>query len=650
MRRSRPSGRSSDHERVSGCALADAARVGQHAGMSFRTALLTGLLAGGVLAQSPDPLLARLPADASNVLIVRDVLPHVEALLRSPQVRELLDATGELQEEQFGMRFDPAALQQQLNLVRGFVPLSAGFGMSTASVERFVVTARTMLLAGLLMAAQPARGVPAELLEAVRTEAARALAVVAEPDLLAWITLRDPRLAESWFDAAVEALQPMAEDPGLELTVEDSVLTVRVAPMTVGGGRVHELLTKLGVAIPADFAPRWTAQLRQDGGDLTLRVGKPAAGPLAPATFGRVWTGTRDELAAMRFDMTSLVEMLETDLVHVENLAEYGAKLQQFAMRVSALLTQIEELAVPTTGSVRVGDGLQFVQEGDLGGDVAELVPAPPLELVRCLRPDEGPFSLVAVPLDQVVMYSMEEGVARAARRGDVPPVLTALQQFFAGEDSAVFASGCAFVSRAAAFRGAAGWQHGPMPFAAGAVLGVLDEGEDAAAFVRELSLVVGEVLDLDGPLTTAKDLGLGVPTQALRLELLPAPFGVGVDADWAPHWFQVGAVLVVSTDVGLSRDLLQRLRGEAAPTLPPGRLVSWSLWRGSHLAAAFAGLMRWLEVTGQAKGDPGLLRTFTTVCDLAGRLLDRFEWITDLDGNVLRQRLDVRLVPAAKK
>jgi hypothetical protein len=147
-----------------------------------------------------------------------------------------------------------------------------------------------------------------------------------------------------------------------------------------------------------------------------------------------------------------------------------------------------------------------------------------------------------------------------------------------------------------------------------------------------------------------ARRLGLGMPAQALRLELLPAPFGVGVDADWAPHWFQVGSVLVLSTDVGLSRDLLQRLRGEAAPTLPPGRLVSWSQWRGSHLAAIFAGILRWLEATGHAKGDSGMLRTFSTVCDLGGRLLDRFEWIADLDGTVLRERLDVRLAQPAKK
>jgi hypothetical protein len=56
------------------------------------------------------------------------------------------------------------------------------------------------------------------------------------------------------------------------------------------------------------------------------------------------------------------------------------------------------------------------------------------------------------------------------------------------------------------------------MPFAAGALLGVLDEGEDATAFVRELSLRIGKALDLDGPLTTAQDLGLGMPAQALRL------------------------------------------------------------------------------------------------------------------------------------
>lgn len=626
----------------------------QHARMKDRwialaAALTFAGLAARTPAQEPDSALARLPADATTVLVVRDVLPPLEKLLTSPAVADLLKATGDLQQEAFGLRLDAAGLIQQINLFRNFVPVSAGFGMSDTSRDALVAIVRAVLQTTLLLQSRQVEGVPEPWTEQLHDELADALAAVREPSLVAWLVLRDERTAEQWFDAAVEAVQPLARDEAIEVTVVDATLTLKLDVQRLQGQRLGKLLAASGAPVPKEFALRLTVQLVQEGPELRLRVGAPSPGPLAKERMGPLWSEDPAQVFSSRIDLVALAEALATDVEYAKALASVGegqsSALAMLTARLEAAALGMDRLTMVAEGSIRIDDGVRFVTESDLGGDPGDLdeLFVLPERLLRCVRAEEGPLQVSAGTLDLQLLGLVEQYIERAGRRSLPQLDMAGLHEFLLGEASAVFDVGTAFVSRAASFRGAPGWTKGAMPFAAFAVLGMLGEGEDGQGFLRELGLLIGDVVDADGVLWEPKDLGLGVPTQALRLALLPAPFGEGVDADFAPHWLVCDGVLVFSTDVGLSRDLIGRLRGATPAALPAGRhLVDWQSWRSDHLAAALTGCSRWLEAMGTMR-DIDLLRQWMPLVTAGVRALDHFEWITELDGTRVRERFDLR-------
>ena len=627
--------------------------------IALAAALTFAGLATGAPAQEPDPALARLPADATTVLVVRDVLPPLEKLLASPAVADLLKATADLQQEAFGLRFDAAGLVQQINLFRNYVPVSAGFGMSDASRDALVAIVRAGVQTALLLQRRQVEGVPEPWTEQVHDELADALAAVREPSMVAWLVLRDERTAEQWFDAAVEAVQPLDRDEAIEVVVVDATMTLKLDVLRLQGQRLGKLLEASGAPTPHEFGLRVTVQLVQEGPELRLRVGAPSAGPLAKERMGPLWSEDPAQVLSSRLDLVALAEGLATDAEYAKSLASVdgGASfaLATLAAQLEAAALQMDQLAMVNEGAIRIDDGVRFVTEAELGEDLVDFADFDeqfvlPDRLLRCVRAEEGPLQVNAATLDLQLLALVEQYLERAGRRGVPKLDVTALHEFLLGESSAVFGGGTAFVARAATFRGAPGWTKGAMPFAAFAVLGMLGEGEDGQGFLRELGLRVGDMLDVDGVLWEPKDLGLAVPTQALRLALLPSPFGEGIDADFAPHWLVCDGVLVFSTDVGLSRDLIGRLREQTPPAEPSGRnLVDWQSWRSDHMAAALAGFSRWLEALGTMR-DLELLQQWMPLITAGVRALDHFEWITELDGGRLRERFDLRFARRSGK
>ena len=627
--------------------------------IALAAALTFAGLATGAPAQEPDPALARLPADATTVLVVRDVLPPLEKLLASPAVADLLKATADLQQEAFGLRFDAAGLVQQINLFRNYVPVSAGFGMSDASRDALVAIVRAGVQTALLLQRRQVEGVPEPWTEQIHDELADALAAVREPSMVAWLVLRDERTAEQWFDAAVEAVQPLDRDEAIEVVVVDATMTLKLDVLRLQGQRLGKLLEASGAPTPHEFGLRVTVQLVQEGPELRLRVGAPSAGPLAKERMGPLWSEDPAQVLSSRLDLVALAEGLATDAEYAKSLASVdgGASfaLATLAAQLEAAALQMDQLAMVNEGAIRIDDGVRFVTEAELGEDLVDFADFDeqfvlPDRLLRCVRAEEGPLQVNAATLDLQLLALVEQYLERAGRRGVPKLDVTALHEFLLGESSAVFGGGTAFVARAATFRGAPGWTKGAMPFAAFAVLGMLGEGEDGQGFLRELGLRVGDMLDVDGVLWEPKDLGLAVPTQALRLALLPAPFGEGIDADFAPHWLVCDGVLVFSTDVGLSRDLIGRLREQTPPAEPSGRnLVDWQSWRSDHMAAALAGFSRWLEALGTMR-DLELLQQWMPLITAGVRALDHFEWITELDGGRLRERFDLRFARRSGK
>lgn len=598
-------------------------------------------VAAALPAQDPDPVLARLPANASNVLVVRDLLPPVEALLRTPQVVELLAATTELQERTFGTSFSAQGLRKQLQLVRDFVPVRAGLGVDAGSIDGMVELGRAALFATVLLAAGEKVEEARPALASMREQCQEALTKLRSPNGLVFAELRDERVAEAWFGRAVKLAASMGTDPAVDVVEADASLTVSFDMFALGNGRLRKQLAASGVELPPERTLPIVLRLEQRGAELVLRVGEPATGPLVASSLGQHWSTDPAQVLFSRIDLSALATAAADAEERVTAIAEHVSALQSHARMVQAFQLQSEEMATPVTGAVRIADGVAFVSDSDLGAD-AQHLEAPPARLLRCVRPDEGPFQVSSLPLPILASATLAEAKQRLARKGGSAALVDAL---FAGFDDAaaldVFGWGTVVVSRKAAFRSAPGWQGGPMPFASVAVLGVLEEGEDGEAFLRELLLRCGDAVDSDGPVCRQQDVGLGVPTQVLRLELLPAPFGAGVDADWSPHWFVVDGILVISSDVAWSKELIARLRGDGAVQLPAGRVVDWSMWQSDHLAATCEGLTKWFSVMAAAKP---FVEDFMAIAAAAIRAVDRFEWISELDGALLRTRLELRL------
>lgn len=607
--------------------------------------LLASFMALGAAASLPaqvsDPSLAQLPANASNVLVVRDMLPPVEALLRTPQVAELLLATADLQQRTLGRSFSGPELLKQLQLVRAFVPLRAAFGIDAASIDGLVELGRVGLLDTVLRVADRQEGVAASTLAVLRESCQSALTKLRPPSGVVVVELRDERLAESWLDSALELARSMAADPAITVAEADAAVTVRFDVFALDDGRLRKQLAASGVELPKDLTLPIDLHLEQRGGELSLRIGEPAAGPLAADSLGEQWRDDATQVLFSRFDLSAVAPALADEAARVRMLTEDVPSLQSFATKVAALQVQMEELALPSTGSVRLADGIDFVSESDLG-EGAEAFEAPPEGLLRCVRPDDGPFQVSSLPLPILLAAALAEVKQRLGRKGQSLDLLDALFEGFDDDEALeVFGWGAVMVSRKAAFRGAPGWQAGPLPFASVAVLGVLEDGADCDAFLRELMVRCGDAIGGDRPVFQERDVGLGVPTHLLRLDLMPAPFGPEVDADWSPHWFVVDDVLVLSTDVGWSRELIGRLRGESALQLPGGRVINWSLWQSEHLAACLEAVAQWVSVLGEAKP---FLADFMAVGAAAVRAIERFEWISELAGTKLRTRLELRL------
>lgn len=556
--------------------------------------------------QAPHPQLASLPADASNVLLIGDVLPHVDALLAAPALAKLLDDTQALQRQLFDSAISCRQLQAQLQLVRSLVPS----GLAAAAPPATITSLLQLLRAGVDLAILLQPGLDDDLRSQLQANAAAALAAAPQLDAVVSMTLRDERTAESWFDQLRELLATLPADAGLQVEDGDQRLAVALQPLRLSGGRLAQLLRQQGIAAGglAEFALR--AELQQRGPTLALRFGKPAAGPLPAAAIEPLWAPGPGRLLFAHADWeagTDVVVGMIDDLGTAFD-AELDDAMQVVFGRLLGLLQGL--LDAPTDGSmaIDVDRGVCITREEKLGGGVQPLDLRPPVELQRCIAPDDGPFLLSGLPLDTVLSATLEGGLQQALQRANERTFATVTElhvmledvvDFLAGEESAVFDAGTAVLTRAARFRGCRGWTAGEMPFAAVAVVAKAESAAAGRGFVDRLTQLLGEALAFDaGQAWADAELGLGVPTRELQLEaLVPQLRALQPDVDFRPHLLLVDPFVVLSTDVALSRQLLQRLRSDAAPAASPGaQPVNWWQWRGEHLTAVCTGLGQWLE------------------------------------------------------
>ncbi|MGE3174535.1 MAG: hypothetical protein AB7O97_18030 [Planctomycetota bacterium] len=620
-------------------------------------AALLGALPLRAQTATADPILARLPAGATNLLILRDPMPVVEAVLRAPALAKVADATADAQRQLFGTALQPAALSRQIDLFADFVPVEVVLAAPPATVNAIADALRATVAGWMLLSA---RGADPALQGDLRTTIAAALADLPAPAVLGWVRARSERVADRWFEALAGVLDG-ARDPSLSVTVGDDDIAFELAPAQLAGGQLPRLLQNLQVDAAALDALRIPVRIEQRGAVLELRVGAPRNAPLAADSLGPLWRPGPDQLVFVHADWKDGQDRLFESW----DLFEAGAEELPDAMwevttRVSETLGQLTDMAPRLAMRVGAGGGLRWDIDHYYDDDyVVELEPLPP-ELLRMADPDEGSVGLSSMPFDFVLAAVVEGAMSRMAQRANrtTREVFDYVQEhggdlldYLYGDESSVFDAGTASLTRGAALRSLTVPGVGTLrdlPFVATAVVAVAEDEAAGTGFVDAVSAHVGKLLGEHGAVKwSAADLGFSAPTRTLDVQgLLPAIAALELDADFAPHHVQRGALMILSTDPALTRDLLARLDGQAKAALPIANPASWSHMRGDQVGGMLAGLATWIDAVGGALGDDSAaqwspaLRALGEAC---GEIA-YFENTTSIDGQTIRDRGHIAL------
>lgn len=602
------------------------------AGLAFAAALA---------AQEPDAILARLSAEATNVLVVHDPLPVLERVLAAPVTKQLLDGTRDLQREAFGRSFDVAALQQQLALAAPLIPVECVVAAPTRTMDRLSHAASLFACWSLLSAlgrdGQQDGGEAADL----RAAASQDLAQLDAAPLQAWLRLRDERTAEAWFDGAVAFLRGCAQESGLALEVADGRLDVRTVPFGPGAP-LRRLLEAVGIDVARAPASEVHAVLAQTGAQLSLRVGALAPGPCEVRRFGERWR-ERGALVFARSEASDAKASFTAAYQGIVALGSVGtgADRAEQMVRLVGFLERMGTLFATQTFTIACDGGLAWAHETGAGSSGVVLDPVPP-SLLRLGLPGEATF-VSSDTLDVVLAGALDllaDGVVPAGAPAEP------LADYLAGDASAVFAPGVFALFRPTQMQSMQGADQAPMPLAAVALVARVKTPADAEAFVREVARQILAIARVEAAAFRERDLGLGVPTHALALDVLaPALVARGIDRDFLPHWIVTDELLIVSTDATLTKDLLARARGDAAPMVEAGALLERAFVRGETLAAWLAGMRAWNPLVNEWQGHAADFRgPFFAALHAACALVDTVEHRAEIRTGVLRATTALRL------
>ena len=556
-------------------------------------------------AQGQDPILAAVPKDATSLLVIRDPLPHIEALLASPEIAEIARATADLQQELLGMTMQPATLQKQLGLFVTFVPTEI---VVAAPPEAMVALARlgSCLLAGFCASQQKDAEATAT---ALRLCAQEHMAKVQMPAVTAWVRARNERTAEQWFEAIGETLDRVADD-GLVVTATGDVLTVALQPSKINGGKMMARIREIALDPTPLEALATTFTVTLDGDRIALQLGTAAAPGLPASALGQLWQPSGDQLLFGKLDMagsqTMWGECTEWLYPAIESMDE---NLSATVVPMAEAVSRLAEMAPRSVSSIVVNNGLQFVLEERFNEDASVEFAAPPPELLRCLDPKLGAFALLNLPFDVVLSGLLDQVESELASRSHRPDPLAAYEaltsnaagvmDFLAGESSAVFGSGVVVVSSEVTMSGlvVAGMPMRDLPVLALAAVAPADDAESASSFCAQLGELVAQAVGVEvTSMWRDEDLGFGLPTRTLQWQqLLPADVKVTVNSGFLPHHVQRGELMIVSTDPTLTRTLLARMDGTIETAPPSADTIAWSFTTGEQMASMCNMLGQWL-------------------------------------------------------
>ncbi len=345
------------------------------------------------------PVLRDVPADAPNVLIVRDVMPRVEALLRSPALRAALTSSEALQQELLGMLLDPASLELQLGLLSAFIPRH----VEVACTEDLSSSVANLLHALTAMAIGVVASEDDGLLMA--TEVQVALQAFVAPIGVVRVTARDESTAEGWFEQVLYLIENL-DDDSLSAEVSDARIDLTWRPLAKIAGAFDRMLGRQvdTESTAADVEIR--AVLSHSEDQLILRLGEFAGTDLAAANLGELFRADDSQLLFARLESTDALEIgyRTLDLLLETELQEDSAMV----MQVYKLVDMLTDLANSSNFALDVANGATWTQLHDYGVEPFELE-RPESEIVRCIDPTLGPFRLLTPTLDLQLSVMVEK-------------------------------------------------------------------------------------------------------------------------------------------------------------------------------------------------------------------------------------------------
>ena len=552
-------------------------------------------------AQGP---LTGLPAGFDSVVVVRDVLPGVEAalaseVLQAPLVREQLEAVG----------VELGAIRAALAVFSRHVPVE----IVVAAPPRAIAAGAHLWGAVLALLLRTEDGDDAD----ARARLKAHIAALADIDVVGHVRARDADTAEQWFDALTDALDALPVDDGLRVAISGATIDLTFEPLRWRRGQALTRFS-LPATLADDWPLRWTMQLRHEGRRLSFRLGKACEGQLDPALLGDLWRDASEQLFFGRLNAAAAITVMDDvfDFVDereglLEDVLERDPRLSLMFESLSVRLASLDPVSAYALnlleGGVELLDHTEFAE----GGEVEVL---PPGGVLGYVDPAQAALFASGAELDSLIHALLEaardEFVERAARdelAARKTPATRALafldeelmpfREFFAGEASVCFASGTLLVLDGASDISSieVTTPSGPVTgkledvrVPAFAIVGRLAEGEDPWRFAQACSASALVALGpAPEPLQLADvDLGLGVPTRTIPWTAWArGGRGFRLVGDLQPHWFVHAGALAFSTSPALSRRMLAQ--HGSTDTAPPAGVAGWWRCSGETLARA---------------------------------------------------------------
>ncbi len=629
----------------------------------FRSAaLLAATLLAPVAAQA-DPL--DLPAGFDSLVVVRDVLPALQAALASEVLNAPLVAD---QLAAGGVRLD--ALRAGLAVFARHVPVEVVIGTPPQSLA--VGAHMWGAVAALIVLGTDPEAAEAKARLKTHFGALGDLAIAGRA------RARDLDTARFWFDALTDALDELPEAPGLAVAVEGDTIELGFEPLRFRQGQALQRFG-LPASLAADLPLRWTVRIQRVDATLTFRVGKAAPGALDPAVLGPLWRNAAEQLFFGRLNATVAQEVMDGVREFIEeHEAELDAAVERDAVfgRILDLLASQEEWTDPTTTCALnlIDGGMELLDNTDFG-EGAEVEPLRQGGVVGYIDPAFSMFGAVNLDADLVfhlVLEMLSEQVERRAARDRLAgretgatrldafcgDQLLPLREFFGGDESECFAGGTLLVLEsgsevtsitASGPGGDAKASLEGVRLPAFAWIGELAADSEPFGFARACT---GSALAMLGAAGTAvqlaeADLGLGVPTRVVPWSaIVRGGSSLALGGDVQPHWFVHAGSLGFSTSPALSRRLLAR--HAASQLVPPAGVMGW--WRyggaasadaidqvGAALATFAAPAQASVRTALGVDLTPAAAGTLQEACRLAAALVRRIDRIE------MRQRIDGR-------